>query len=382
MKYVLSGIETMNKGAELMLYAILQQIGLHDSDAVVYVPNYALHQGISYLKTDVDVRYKFNRNIEKIAETLHIPGMMRRLGVSDIIFTDHYPLRDIDYFIDASGFQFSDQWPSTKYRLMYWEKKLSYYHAHGTKCIFLPQAFGPINDINTKKLISIIGMYADLIFPREEVSLNYMLHAGVNPSKMCVKTDFTSLVDGMFPSEYEHLRGQVCFIPNCRMLDRSNMTIDKYKSLLNLVIEEAESVGRKVYLLNHEGIHDESIAYKLSRLSCKNLTVVSGLNALEVKGLISASYLCITSRYHGLASALNSCVPSLCTSWSHKYECLYRDYDIPNGVLDTENIDKVGTIINQYLNPQFQYDYKIKLSKGIDLVKASSLDMWMKVWKI
>ena len=39
MKYVLNGVETNNKGAEIMLYAILQEIERRDKDAVVYLCN-------------------------------------------------------------------------------------------------------------------------------------------------------------------------------------------------------------------------------------------------------------------------------------------------------------------------------------------------------
>ena len=36
MRYILNGVETNNKGAEIMLYAILQEIERRDKDAVVF----------------------------------------------------------------------------------------------------------------------------------------------------------------------------------------------------------------------------------------------------------------------------------------------------------------------------------------------------------
>ena len=48
MKIVLSGVETNNKGAELMLYAILQEIERKYPTATVYLPYNGIRQGEGY----------------------------------------------------------------------------------------------------------------------------------------------------------------------------------------------------------------------------------------------------------------------------------------------------------------------------------------------
>lgn len=80
-KITLSGIGTVNKGAELMLYAILQEIERKIPDAIVYIEANKNPQGLDYIKTNLELRYKpivkwqswFKRfHIYRIAKILHI----------------------------------------------------------------------------------------------------------------------------------------------------------------------------------------------------------------------------------------------------------------------------------------------------------------------
>ena len=139
MKIVLSGIETNNKGAELMLYAILQEIERKYPDAWVYVPIYAIGQGLSYIHTNLKLRNKPFAKIKKAARKLHIPGILRRLHLPYYFIDDSSAVNDADYFIDASGFAFSDQWKPTDYIVKVWEKQLSFYLKLLVRPIYLTQ---------------------------------------------------------------------------------------------------------------------------------------------------------------------------------------------------------------------------------------------------
>ena len=57
MKIVLSGVQTINKGAELMLYAILQEIERKWPDAEVFIPPMRIRQGLDYVQTSLDLKY-------------------------------------------------------------------------------------------------------------------------------------------------------------------------------------------------------------------------------------------------------------------------------------------------------------------------------------
>lgn len=382
MRIVLSGIETNNKGAELMLYAILQEIERKYPDAEVYVPVYAVKQGLNYLHTKISVKDKPYANIKRLFSKLHVPGILRRLHVNCNWFLDIYPVSNVDYFIDGSGFAFSDQWHPTEATVKRLEYHLKKYKEQGSKIIFLPQAFGPAKLQTTKSVLGVLNKYADVIMPRENVSLQYLLDCGLNKTKIKKYTDFTSLVQGNFPQKYKHLKGGICIIPNLRMIDKGFISFQGYIDLLVGIIQSASVIGKPVYLLNHEGKGDENLAFKCKEKISGSIEVVTGLNALEVKGLIASSYLCISSRFHGIASSLNSSVPCLSTSWSHKYEELYKDYGLSDCVLNINDINKCLNKVSEYLSTEVNEKVRNILDSSVPKIKKETTDMWNFIWNL
>ena len=382
-KITLSGVETNNKGAELMLYAILQEIERKYPKAVVYVQDKSVKQGLDYIKTNLTLKEKPIVKIRKWCKKLHIPGIMRRLHISPIYLEDIYAIRGNDYYLDGSGFRYSDQWKWGEKSLEIQKQRWKNNKKAKSKIIFLPQAFGPFNENYSRNELRQINDCADLIMPREEVSFNYLKLSGlVDMKKVRLHTDFTSLVHGEIPSFYEHLKGAVCVIPNARMIDHGNITLSDYIHFIISIIEMAQKDGRKAYLLNHEGKGDEKIAYQIQEILKGKIEVVTGLNALEVKGLISIAHLVITSRFHGLASALNSCVPCLATSWSHKYAELYRDYNQEGGILPLDNLDQALQRVQDYMEDYKNTIIRQSLQKVLPKIHADTQKMWEEIWNL
>ena len=160
MKIVLSGVDTNNKGAELMLYAILQEIERKFPQSTVFIPEDRILQGTSYISTSLDFRVIPHRKIEKYLRLsaifwfLHIPYWLMPSMVS---------MGKIDFFIDGSGFKYSDQFKLDSRFEKLLNIQLSAYRKKKTKIIFLPQAFGPFEKANTQKILSIINRYASII---------------------------------------------------------------------------------------------------------------------------------------------------------------------------------------------------------------------------
>lgn len=380
MKIVLSGIETNNKGAELMLYAILQEIDRKFPEAEVFVPVFAIKQGLKYIKTSVNLKEKPYASLKRTAAKLHISGILRRLHLPYLFLKDTGIIKDANYFIDASGFAFSDQWNPNDECVKIWEYVLKGYHKQSTKIVFLPQAFGPVEKPNTKRLIALLNQYADIIMPREKVSLHYLRQCNVDESKLHLFTDFTSLVNGEFPPQYGYLKNAVCIIPNMRMIDKGVIGMKNYLNILTKIVAMSQSMGHKVFLLNHEGAGDEQLAFRCKEKINGNIDVVTGLNALEVKGLIASSYLCISSRFHGVASALNSCVPCLATSWSHKYAELFKDYGMNDCVLDLNDTEEYTSKILSFLENEHNYMIRKLLKTKKSEITEETKEMWKQVW--
>lgn len=378
MKIVLSGVETNNKGAELMLYAILQEIERRFPDAKVYLPFSSMKQGLEYVKTDLDFRpTPFSRFVYEC----HVNGIFKRLHLPQKILNRTSIARGAAWFIDGSGFAFSDQWNLGDARIEMWENILTALYDDGCRIVFLPQAFGPVEKPNTKKALTLLSKYADVLMPREKISYNYLERSGiVDMKKVRAFTDFTSLVEGDFPPQYEHLRSGICIIPNMRMIDKGTISFEDYIQLLISIIDEGKRSGHTVYLLNHEGIKDEELAHKCKERIGGGIEVVTGLNALEVKGLISSAYLVVTSRFHGLASALNSGVPSLATSWSHKYGALFQDYGLSDCVLPLDNIAEAVAKVSSFIERSKNEAIRTHLSLQVPKIKVQTREMWNLVW--
>ena len=182
--------------------------------------------------------------------------------------------------------------------------------------------------------------------------------------------------------QYERFRGAVCIIPNMRMVDKGVIAIKDYLDALAKIVKAAQSAGRKTFLLNHEGADDERLAFMLKERVAGGAEVVTGLNALEVKGLISSSYLCVSSRYHGVASALNSCVPCLATSWSHKYAELFRDYGMDGCILDLSEPEKAASKVLALLQSDANASVRECLKAMLPKIAEETEAMWEEVWRV
>lgn len=379
MRIVLNGVETYNKGAELMLYAILQEIERKFPDAEVFIPYTSIPQGLSYVQTSLKFSFKPLYPLIKYK----VQGVLRRLGLPQRLYDiDAFPMKNVDYFIDGSGFIFTDQCNHNMGFVEHWRLLLSRMRHSGAKIVFLPQAFGPVSLNSTKKLFNYINQYSDIVMPREKISEKYLFDMNFSSDKICRFTDFTSIVNGVFPQRYLHLKNAVCVIPNMRMIDKGVISQEEYVKIIAEILVLCKAQNRKVFLLNHESTQDETLAYACAAQLNDDIEVVSGLNALEVKGLISFSYACISSRFHGVASALNSCVPCLATSWSHKYAELFNDYGLTNCILDLKNLDSIKSKVSEILEPEYNFDIRTQLSSYITKIKDETRIMWETVWNI
>ena len=383
MKIVLSGVETNNKGAELMLYAILQEIERKWPDAEVYIPPMRVKQGVSYIKTGLCVRYTSSLLTNTMVGKLHLRGVFEKFHLPMSLFAKMDIIQNADWFIDGSGFVFGDQFNLTDGYVEEWRIKLKMLKENGCKVVFLPQAIGPVEKPITKRALAVLSEYSSIIMPREHISYNYLKQSGiVDMNKIKLFTDFTSLVEGKFPSGYEHLKNGICIIPNRQMINKGVLLYKDYVKLLSLIIGKARQSGLPVYLLNHEGKKDEQLAFRCVESLDYDIEVVSGLNALEVKGLIASAYMVITSRFHGLASALNSCVPCLATSWSHKYKELLNDYNTTDCILPLDNNDAAIKMVEDFLCRRRNDEMREHLKNQIPRIKEENRKMWNYVWNL
>lgn len=374
MKIQIDGIDTKNKGAELMLVAVLEQLEDVYPNSEVWLN----HTGEFNPKVLPDFKLDLKTPSMRWLSKWPIK-IFRRLGHPFPItrLTRYHVRKDIDLLLDAGGFQFSDQWKLTAKQV---KEKEEYYRKlkeNGTRLVLLPQAFGPFRTTYGKQIVKILDHYTDLIFARDEQSYDCLINAGAEEQKINISCDFTLPVKGIIPEHFQYLKGAVCLIPNHKMISPEKNNKEKYIGLLKNIIHMYEKKGLPVFMLNHEGFRDKSLCDEINTVSETKIHVVDGINAQEVKGLIGNSHTVISSRFHGVVSALSQGVPCLATSWSHKYEMLFKDFSQEDRILTEEadwsiNKEKIVTI---ELNHQ-------TIAENIKAVKAPLLLKTKKMWEI
>jgi polysaccharide pyruvyl transferase WcaK-like protein len=380
MKIQLDGTNIKNKGAELMLYAVLEEVERYNPNAYVFWNDDTYMGNPCEIHTNVKFDKSSGQKWALKLKPFKISSILRRLHLPYRFLTKYNVLKGVDAIFDASGFHYSDQF---KISSTYLIEKERYYKAlkkEGTKIILLPQAFGPFETVEGKKMVALLSKYCDLIFARDSVSYSYLEKAGGNMSKVVLTPDFTSLAKYEVPNIWEHVSGGICVIPNKRMVDKGASNSAEYTDFLKHTIQTYVDAGERVFLLNHEGADDLGLCLEINNFFNNKFEVITGLTAGEVKGVISISKVTITSRFHGVASALNTTVPCLATSWSHKYQKLFEDFGQTNCLLDIKVPENNKEKLLQFIEPTVNLKIRAELKETGLEVKLKNQKMWDLVW--
>lgn len=377
-KIVISGVEGVNKGAELMLYAILREIEVCFPDAIVYLPISQFPFGLKNIHTSLRLKQSPNRFVRFLGK-YHITGLLARLGWRSKYLYNLYPVKGAKYYLDASGLFFSDQMISSEIIAKDLELLLKGYHNQGTKIIYLPQAFGPFYQIPSRNAVEVALRYSDLVCVRDDKSQKYLMSLGNSRQNIKKYYDFTGTLHGAIPKEYQYLSGRVCLILNTQVIRKGIMGEEEYLNLFKSIIEVVYDNGYEAFILDHA--NDFELSKKCCSMVASDIPIVSGLDALDVKGIISQSYLCVSSRFHGVVSAFSSCVPCLTTSWNHKYQELLNLYEMDDALLSISHVDCVSKV-NQYLSKEINHNVRTKLRCKKEVINNNIEEMWQHVWSI
>lgn len=149
----------------------------------------------------------------------------------------------------------------------------------------------------------------------------------------------------------------------------------KYIGILEDFIEAALDKGMKVTVINHEGKSDRVICDQLGHKYDDKINLIQNYNALQIKTAIAQASFVISSRFHGCVSALSQGVACIGTSWSHKYEELYKDYDVsPLLISSPDDITDYKNYFNSIL--EHKSSYEVSIVDNGNKIKEKSLETW------
>ena len=366
----------VNKGAELMLHAVIQQLNARYPNAKKVMEPGRAKSPYPYAKRSELGLYQkawlWRKGIPFGDLASLVPaGLREQYGmVLD---------SEIDVVLDAAGFAYSDQWgPELSEELARSSRR---WKARGTKVILLPQAFGPFSDQRSKDAVKAFVENCDLIYARETVSYQYLIDLVGEMDKIRLCPDFTNLVEGVVPTDFDSQNNRICLVPNYRMLDKTSKRIaERYVPFMERTAKLLVEREAKPFLLVHEGADDLRLAQQVSA-AAGGLPIIKESDPLKIKGILGQCQGTVGSRFHGLVSALSQGVPSLATGWSHKYRMLFADYGFEEGVLDIDLSDaELAAALDNLTEPQRRTELVSRLQTHSAQLKEQSRAMWRDVF--
>lgn len=331
-----TGTNTRNKGAELMLIAIREHFADWSNLQLAvnqFFGTYAERAKYGLLQK-VDLK-EWGRSW--VAMTLMPAEFRRSFG---LVRDD-----DVDVLLDASGFAFGDQHPPR--RTIQFAERVEAAKQAGKTVILLPQALGPFTNRAIRDAFARIVDAADLVFARDDVSMRHAQDAVRKPERLAQAPDFTNLVspDRAVDSDASD---RAAIVPNQRMIEKAETEEEAsaYVPLMGRCIEAVSEVGLEPVLLLHEE-EDEELATNIQEhVSPHDIPIRQKTDPVALKRFLGESHLVVGSRFHALVGALSQGVPAIGTSWSHKYEELFEEYGCSSMLLSVQTSNgKVGSCI-------------------------------------
>lgn len=372
----IQGVQCINKGAELMLIAVAQQVRQHLPEAsLVLAPGRNTRPYEWRVQFDAYQKLGWMPRGYPVGEYISwaVPQRIRKaFGL-----VRH---SEIHVILDASGFAYGDQWGALKTIAM--AKAARMIKRQNGSVILLPQAMGPFGGEEISRAFCQIVDNADLVFPRDEESLKHAESVVGARSNVILAPDFTNLVAGE-PSEWmERSGGRVAVIPNEKMVSSTlPEKAQAYIPFLIKCIECLEDDGAHPFVLLHESNKDVALAKNLQDSIGRKLDVVSEPDPLKLKGIIGSCSAVISSRFHGLVSALSQGVPAIATGWSHKYSTLMKEYGLAWATIEVATSEEdIRSAIERLLRiseSPTDREYLVQLG---EVQRARTESMWNNVF--
>lgn len=371
----IKGVQFVNKGAELMLVAVLQQIRqLYPEADIALLPSqnapYAKRAKLAALQIMPLQFYQVNLN----SLVRLVPKVLRRKLKNwfGIIFQE-----DVDLVLDASGFAYGDRWGRFGVKFLAANAKLI--QSRGGRYILLPQAFGPFSLTVDRKRMAIALSYCTLAYARDADSLAYLHACAAGNTAVRLGHDFTNLVSP--PADFlpDVASPYALLIPNYQMLYGKGVdAATQYQALLLNYVRLCLAQQLHVVVLNHEGSQDAAIcrAIKQEFAQDSRVHLREPEDALLVKAWIGHAELVFSSRFHGCVSALSQGIYCIGTAWSHKYHHLFADYQMTDWLVE---LDVPSAQLESLIKQRLFSTGKALLVHRSEELKQAVRNMWLEI---
>lgn len=360
-RYILTGGNFSNKGAQAMVFAVVQELKNVNPDNEIWV--------FSNRDERFD-QYKFNGlkwngwvmlkillwKLFKLPITLVLSSRERQIV---------NVLKNTDTIFDVSGFALSSQFDfgsSLRYML-----KIILAKQYNIKIILMPQSFGPFNYPTYQRIILIPLMkkyltYPKMIFAREnqgfQVMKNFTSYNLYKTMDVVLQTDDPQpeIIYKQKQKEAFKLNegvNAVAIIPNIRLLEwnQTNDLLRVYNTICDTIITHSYAI----YILRHSKEDLEFCKQIFNNVkNTGNIKLMDkDYSSIDLCDIISKMDFVIASRYHSLIHAYKYGIPAIVIGWAVKYPEVMKEfdqkqyyYDVRKAIAQKELSDNLMRLIN------------------------------------
>lgn len=388
MQVLIFGGYINNKGAQSMLFTVVDKIKKKNPEAKIFV---VTEQNVAEKIKDI---YNFNFleiNIKTKLKISEVPfSMISRLikGKADEKQRKNFieNIENADLIIDISGFALSSKF--TKNNTLNYLSNISLAKKYDVPMYLLPQSFGPFNykfpeNIIMMRLMKKYLKYPNRIYAREKEGLNFLENMGLKNIEHSVDTVFKKDENFKTSNIYkknvnirtlEIKNNSVGVIPNNKLINTHNEEeiLNMYVSFIKKLIEKEKNI----YLLRHstEDLYIIQNIYKKFK-SEKNVHLIEEeYSALELQIILSEFDFLIASRYHSIVHGYSVGTPALVIGWAIKYVELTREFKQENFQFNIENLilnDALEKL--ELLNSSFEKESKV-IKERVLIEKINNFD--------
>lgn len=401
MKVMITGAQFNNKGAQSLLFTVVDQLKKKFSDIEIYylpIDDYRKYEKEKYkfhiVYGDMEAHYYENKPYMRLpilakAIARKVIKGKNAVKVSDVSML-HRILPQIDAIIDVSGFQLTSKFSNEMNRrfLYYIEEAKKY----SKKVILMPQSFGPFDYTEDRdNMLSLIRKdlsMADVIFAREQEGYFLLINDFQLNNVWCSTDlvlqsndiDWNNIYMQMPEFNYPKILGQgnIAIIPNIETFKHGNEEdiIILYRKVIEYLLEK----GKKIHIFRHS--YDMAACEKIYSCFEGNEKVFLYRNEFEsgeYSLMVRQFDFIIASRYHSIVHAYKEGIPAVIFGWAIKYQELAKHFDQSKYVFDITNKpnDKLEAIVCALdaMCKDYSNEGKRIIEKSLALRKESCFDI-------
>jgi colanic acid/amylovoran biosynthesis protein len=250
---------------------------------------------------------------------------------------------------------------------------------YGTKYVILPQAFGPFEESKLAEAFTDVANEATLLFARDDQSRKHLKDLRID-TPIFKAPDLTTIAPSDAPTWCKEESPYVCVVPNSRMIEEKGGGDEgAYVGFLSQVCERLDQEGAKVLFLLFEA-RDRRLLGPVCEVLGREVRYLEEEDPVRLRGIIGQAQAVVASRYHALVSALSQGIFALGTSWSHKYEGLFKDYGCADLIIsDISNKKDVQEHIDVLVDSSARDEYTNRISTHAEDMKDRAVEMWKRV---